>query len=215
VKRLGAQARKIFECFMSDVLFMVSAQSVQQLREKTGVGMMECKKALEEAGGDMNKAIEILRKSGMAKAVKKSERSTDQGIVEAYIHGGGRVGVLLKLLCETDFVAKNDTFKQLAHDLSLHIAGMRPMYVSMDDIPEDIKESERRIYREQFAGSGKPPEVIEKIVEGKLKSFGAELALIEQPFVKDQDKRVGDVINDYIAKLGENIKVGGFVRYEI
>jgi len=193
---------------------MISAQQVHELRERTGVGMMECKKALEEAGGDFDKAVEVLRKSGAAKAVKKSDRSTGQGVIESYIHGG-KVGVLLKLLCETDFVAKNETFKQLAHDIALHIAGMKPLYVSIDDIPEDVRESERRIYREQFAGSGKPAEIIEKIIDGKIQSFAQEVALLEQSFVKDQDKQVKDVINEQISKLGENIKVGGFTRYEI
>lgn len=194
---------------------MVSAQQVQKLREQTGVGMMECKKALEEAGGDMEKAVQILRKAGTAKAIKKAERSVDQGIIESYIHAGGKIGVLLKLLCETDFVAKNELFKQLAHDLALHIAGMRPLYISVEDIPGEIKESERRIYREQFANSGKPQEIIEKIIDGKMQSFAQDIVLLEQPFVKDQDKKVKDLISEYVAKLGENIKAGGFVRYEI
>ena len=193
---------------------MISAQQVQELRARTGVGMMECKKALEEAEGDFDKAVKVLRKSGAAKAVKKSDRSTGQGVIEAYIHGG-KVGVLLKLHCETDFVAKNEIFKQLAHDIALHIAGMKPLYVSIDDIPEDVRESERRIYLEQVAGSGKPEEIINKIVDGKIQSFAQEVALLEQPFVKDQDKRVKDIINENIAKLGENIQIGGFTRYEI
>ena len=194
---------------------MVSAKQVQQLREMTNCGMMECKKALEEADGNLEKAGEILRKSGAAKAVKKSIRSAEEGIVESYIHAGGKVGVLLKLNCETDFVAKNELFQQLAHDLALHIAGMNPLYISMDDIPEDTQKNERRIYGEQFSGSGKPQEIVDKIIEGKMQSYAAEIALLEQSFVKDQDKKIKDMINEYIAKLGENIKVGGFVRYEI
>lgn len=177
--------------------------------------MMECKKALAEANGDVEKASEILRKSGAAKAVKKSERTTRQGLVTAYIHAGGKVGVLLKLHCETDFVAKNELFRELSHDLALHIAGMNPLYVSVDDIPEAVKENERRIYREQFTNSGKPAEIVDKIIEGKAQTYAAEVALLEQAFVKDQDKKVKDVVNDYIAKLGENIQVGGFTRYEI
>lgn len=194
---------------------MINAKLVQQLRDQTGAGMMECKKALEEAGGDSDKAREILRKSGAAKALKKSERSAEAGTIEAYIHPGGRVGVLLKLQCETDFVARNELFGQLAHDLALHIAGMTPLYVSSDDISEEIKESERRLYREQFAGSGKSEEIFAKIIEGKMQAYAAEVSLLEQPFVKDQDKKVKDVIQEYVVKLGENIRVAGFTRYEI
>lgn len=194
---------------------MIRAELVQQLRERTGVGMMECKKALEEAGGDVTKAIEILRKSGAAKAVKKGDRSAAEGLIEAYIHTGGKVGVLLRLQCETDFVARNELFKQLAHDICLHIAGMKPLYVSLEEIPEEVRESEKRIYTEQFEGSGKPNEIVQKIVEGKMQNYAAETVLLEQPYVKDGDKKVKDIINEYILKLGENIKVGGFVRYEI
>ena len=142
-------------------------------------------------------------------------QAAEEGIVESYRHAGGKVGVLLKLNCETDFVAKNELFQQLAHDLALHIAGMNPLYISMDDIPEDTQKNERRIYGEQFSGSGKPQEIVDKIIEGKMQSYAAEIALLEQSFVKDQDKKIKDMINEYIAKLGENIKVGGFVRYEI
>jgi len=194
---------------------MIPAQQVQKLRQMTGVSVMECKSALEEAGGDVDKAIEVLRKAGAAKAVRKSERVTQAGIIESYIHAGGNVGVLLKLQCETDFVARNEQFKHLAHDITLHIAGMNPLYVSIGDIPEGVKENEKRIYAEQFRGAGKPQEIIDKIIEGKMRSYAAEVALLEQPFVKDQDKTVQDVIREAIGKLGENISVGGFVRYEI
>lgn len=176
---------------------------------------MECKKALEEAMGNIDKAAEILRISGAAKVVKKSGRSTEQGIIESYIHAGGKVGVLLKLNSETDFVARNELFRRLAHDLAMHIAAMNPMYVSAGDIPEEVKENERRIYRDQFSDSGKPEEIISKIIEGKMQNYAAEIALLEQAYVKDQDKKVKDIINEYISKLGENIRVGGFVRYEI
>lgn len=194
---------------------MISAQQVQKLRQMTNCGMMECKNALREANGAIERAVEILRMSGAAKAVKKAERSAEQGIVEAYIHVGGKIGVLLRLNCETDFAARNEAFRQLAHDLVLHIAAMKPLYVSAEDIPEDVKESERRIYTEQFAGSGKPQEIVNKIIAGKMQTFAGEVALLEQAFVKDPDRKVKDLINDCIAKLGENIKVGGFVRYEI
>lgn len=194
---------------------MINANQVQELRRMTNCGMMECKQALEEAGGNLEKATEILRKSGAAKAVKKSQRSADQGLVASYIHAGGKVGVLLKLNCETDFVAKNDVFRQLAHDLALHVAGINPLYIGIDNIPEEVRENERRIYTEQFLRSGKPKEIIDKIIDGKMQTYAAEVALLEQPFVKDQDKKVKDIINEYIAKLGENIKVAGFIRYEI
>lgn len=177
--------------------------------------MMECKKALGEASGDIEKAVEILRKSGAAKAVRKAERGTLQGIIESYIHAGGKVGVLVQLNCETDFVARNEMFKQLAHDLALHIAAMKPLYTNFDDIPEEVKENERRIYAEQFAGSGKPQEIVKKIIEGKMQTYAKEVVLLEQPFVKDQARTVKDVVNDSIVKLGENIKVGSFARYEI
>jgi len=194
---------------------MITAKQVQQLRQMTNCGMMECKKALEEAAGNIDKAAEILRTTGAAKAVKKSDRSTGQGIIESYIHAGGKVGVLLKLNSETDFVAKNELFKHLAHDLAMHIAAMSPMYVNAEDIPEEVKENERRIYKVQFSGSGKPEEIITKIIEGKMQNYAAEVALLEQGYVKDPDKKVKDIIDEHIAKLGENIRVGGFVRYEI
>lgn len=194
---------------------MVSAQEVQKLREMTGVGMMDAKRALEESNGDIEKAGELLRKSGAAKALNKAGRSVAEGIVEAYIHPGGRVGALLKLLCETDFVARNEQFHQLAHDLTLHIAAMKPLYVSAEDIPDEVKENEMRIYREQVAGLGKPEEIVNNIIEGKMRAYAAEISLLEQPFVKDQDRKVKNLINDYIEKLGENIKVGEFIRYEI
>ena len=194
---------------------MISAKEVQQLREMTGVGMMDAKKALEEAGGDMDKAGEFLRKSGAAKALKKSARSVEQGVVESYIHAGNKVGVLLKLLCETDFVARNEQFRQLAHDIALHIAGMKPLYVSADEIPEEVKESEMRIYKGQIEGSGKPEDIVNKIIEGKMQAYASDVSLLDQPYVKDQDKKVKDVIEEHIAKLGENIKVAGFTRYEI
>jgi elongation factor Ts len=194
---------------------MILAQDVQKLRAMTNCGMMECKNALTESDGDMDKAVELLRKSGAAKAVNKSDRSTGDGLVEAYIHAGGKVGVLLLLNCETDFVAKNELFKELAHELALHIAAMKPLYVNFEDIPQDVVDNERRIYTEQFADSGKPQEVIDKIIDGKMQGYAAETVLLEQSFVKDPNRRIKEVISDYIAKLGENIKVGSFVRYEI
>lgn len=192
---------------------MVQASEVQKLRQKTGISMMECKKALEEAGGDFEEAFKILRQKGEKVAVKKSEREAGQGVVEAYIHGNGRVGVLLRLSSETDFVAKNEEFKKLAHDIAMHIAAMNPHYISPEDIPREVKEAERQIYQEQ--NKDKPEEIRQKIIEGKLQKFAEENSLLNQPFIKNEDKTVGEVIKEAISKLGENIKVGDFARFEI
>lgn len=194
---------------------MVSTQDVQQLRAETGAGIMDVKKALEEAGGDFEAAREELRKQGAAKAAKKGGREAGDGRVFAYIHSGDKVGVLLKLHSETDFVARTDEFSELGHELALHIAAMNPEYISAEDIPQEVREAEKRIYREQVADSGKPDDVIDKVVEGKMEKFAKEVSLLEQGFVKDQDKTVREIIESYVAKLGENIQVGDFVRYEI
>ncbi|MBI2462627.1 MAG: translation elongation factor Ts [Candidatus Spechtbacteria bacterium] len=193
----------------------ISAQQVQELRQASGAGVMDVKQALEEAGGDIQIARDILRKKGMIKAAKKMERETHEGRVEAYIHANNKVGVLLKLYCETDFVAQNEQFAQLAHDLVLHIAASNPQYVSPADVPAQILDNERRIYTEQLQGLQKPTDVLAQIIEGKIEKFMQEVALTKQPFVKDLDKTVEDVINEAIAKIGENIQIGGFVRYEL
>ncbi|NPA15063.1 MAG: translation elongation factor Ts [Deferribacteres bacterium] len=194
---------------------MITSQMVKELREKTGAGIMDCKKALQEAGGDMEKAIDILKKKGIAKAEKKASRVTKEGIIGSYIHMGGKIGVLVEVNCETDFVARTDEFQQLVKDIAMQIAAMNPKYVSVEDVPEDVLEREKAIYREQALEAGKPEHVVEKIVEGKLKKFFEEVCLLEQPFIKDDSKKVKDLITEAIAKIGENIKVSRFVRFQV
>ena len=193
----------------------ITAQMVKELRERTGAGMMECKKALQEAGGDMEKAMEILRKKGIAKAEKKASRATKEGIIGSYIHMGGKIGVLVEVNCETDFVARTDEFQNLVKDIAMQIAAMNPKYVSKEDVPEEVIEKEKTIYREQALASGKPEHVVDKIVEGKLNKFFEEVCLLEQDFIKDDSKKVKDVITEVIAKLGENIRVARFVRFQV
>ncbi len=194
---------------------MIKANQVKQLRETTGASMMECKKALEESGGDEKKALKILRQKGKSIALKKSSREAKQGIIDSYIHSTGKVGVLLELNCETDFVARNEEFKKLAHDLAMHVAGMCPQYLTPGDIPEEVIKAEKDIYKKQFSDSGKPQEVIDKIIEGKIKKYSEEISLLTQPFVKNPDITIKELIEEKIAKLGENIKVGQFTRYEL
>lgn len=194
---------------------MVSIELIKQLREETDISLAECKKALEESNGDIEKAKEILKKKGESVAAKKSEREVNAGLIDAYIHAGGQVGVLIKVLCETDFVARGDLFKELIHELLLQIASMSPIYVSEEDIEEEVIEKEIEIYREQLANDNKPDNIKENIIKGKLDKFKKEVCLLSQPWVKDNSMTVQDLINDYIAKLGENIKVKEFVRYEL
>ncbi|WP_029520395.1 MULTISPECIES: translation elongation factor Ts [unclassified Persephonella] len=193
----------------------VDAKLVKTLREMTGAGVLECKKALEETGGNLEEAVELLRKRGIAKAAKKAGRETKEGIIHAYIHAGGRVGVLLELNCETDFVARNEVFKELANELALQIAAMKPQYVSRDTVPPEVIEKEGEIAREAALAEGKPEHIAEKIAEGKVEKFLKEVCLLEQPYIKDDKKTVEDLIKEYIAKLGENIQVRRFTRYEI
>lgn len=192
----------------------VDAKTVAKLRADTGAGMMECKKALTECGGDLEKAKEYLRKRGVAVAAKKAGRSTDNGWIGSYIHHNGRIGVLLELLCETDFVAKGEVFQGLIKDLSMHIAMTDPVGKSKDDIPAEIVEKEREILAAQVP-AGKPAEIVEKIVEGKIQSFFKERCLLEQPFVKEPKISVQEHINSVIQKTGENISVGRFSRFQI
>ena len=194
---------------------MITAAMVKELRERTGCGMMDCKNALVEAGGDLEKAIEVLRTKGLAKAAKKAGRVATEGIVEAYIHLGGRIGVLVEVNCETDFVAKTDEFKQLCRDIAMQIAAARPEFVSRDEVDQETVEREKRILRQQALSEGKPEKVIEKMVDGRMEKFFKENCLLEQPFIKDQDKTVQEVINEYIMKLGENITVRRFARFEV
>ena len=193
----------------------ISANDVKALRDKTGAGMMDCKRALQEAEGDMERAIDILRAKGAAKAAKRSERATNHGTLGNYIHFGGRIGVLVELNCETDFVANTEDFQQLAKDLAMHVAAANPMGVREEDIPEEVVARERDIYLEQVRAEGKPENIQEKIVEGKLKKFFKENVLLEQPFVKDPDKTVGSLVTEVSARTGENIGVARFVRLEV
>lgn len=193
----------------------ISIDIVKELREKTGISIMECKRALEEAKGDIKKAEEILRIKGYQKAQSKLGRETNQGVIGAYVHSNGKIGVLVEVACETDFVAKNAEFITLVKDLAMHIAALNPKWVSDERIPPDILEKEKEIYRIQLKDSGKPENIIEKIVEGKLKKFYEEVCLLDQPFVKDDKLKVRDLIMGYIHKFGENIVVKRFVRFQL
>jgi elongation factor Ts len=193
----------------------ITAELVKQLRDKTGAGMMDCKGALAESGGDMEKAIEILRKKGLASAAKRAGRATNNGIIGHYIHMGGKVGVLVELNCETDFVARTDDFQGLAREIAMHIAAADPRYVRREEIPADVLEKEREIYRAQFAGSGKPANVIEKIVEGKLDSFYTQVCLLDQPSVRDPNVTISQMVSAATAKTGENVTVSRFSRFKL
>lgn len=193
----------------------IGTAMVKDLREKTGAGVLDCKKALEQANGDMDKAIQWLREKGLAAAAKKAARATSQGVIASYIHPGARVGVMLELNCETDFVARLDEFQSLAHDIAMQVAAMKPLWVSSEDIPADVLEHEREIYRKQAELEGKPSKAIESIVQGRLKKFYAEFCLLDQPFIKDGNIAVKDLVTQKIATIGENIRVARFVRYEL
>ncbi len=194
---------------------MIDTKLIAQLREKTGAGIVDVKAALEECGGDMVAAEESLRKKGILKAGKKSDRVAGEGIVYSYIHGGGKVGVMLELRCETDFVARTDTFVQLAHDIALHIAAMNPLYLDEAAVPAELVEKEREIYKEEMKGSGKPEEIMTKIIEGKIAKFYTDVCLIKQGFVKDESMTIDEVVKSGIAKMGENIQVKRFVRFHL
>ncbi len=193
----------------------ISASAVKELREQSGAGMMECKKALEEAGGDMERAAELLRKKGLAAAAKKAGRIASEGLVHAYIHGGGRIGVLVELNCETDFVARTDKFKELVNNVALHIAATNPRWLDRDEVPAEAAEKERAFLTEQALESGKPPAVVEKMVQGRIDKFLKENCLLEQPFVKDPDVTVGDYVKRAVAEIGENLRVRRYVRFEL
>lgn len=193
---------------------MVTAEMVKELRERTGAGMMECKKALTEANGDMEKAIEILRERGLAAAAKKAGRIAAEGVVDAYIHGDGRIGVLVEINTETDFAAKNEDFRTFVKDIAMHIAASKPEYISRDEVPAERVEKEKEILRAQALNEGKPEKIVEKMVEGRLEKFYKEICLLEQPFIKDPDKTVQQLLNEKIAIIGENINIRRFVRFE-
>ena len=193
----------------------VTTTQIKELREKTGVGIMDCKTALNECGGDIEKAIEYLRKKGIATAKKRGGRTTFQGQVMSYIHAGGKIGVLVEVNCETDFTGKNEDFTSFVKDTAIQIAATNPIAIDRERVPQDILEKEREIYATQAKDSGKPEKVIEKIVEGKLKKFFSEACLLEQPFVKNPDITVQDLLNEMIAKTGENIVIRRFVRFQL
>jgi len=193
----------------------ITASEVKELRDRTGAGMLECKKALQENDGDIEKAIDWLRARGAAKAAKREGKEASEGAVGSYVHMNGKIGVLIEVNCETDFVARTDDFQQLVRDLAMHIAASRPLGVSKDDVPADVVERERGVYLEQVKGEGKPENLHEKIVEGRLKKFYQESALMEQPFVKDPDRTVEQLVTDVSAKTGEKIVVRRFARFEL
>ena len=193
----------------------ITAELVKQLRDKTGAGMMDCKAALTESGGDLEKAVEILRKKGMATAAKRAGRATRDGMIGHYIHMGGKVGVLVEVNCETDFVARTDDFQALVKEIAMHVAAADPRFVSRDQVPASELEKEKEIYRAQFAGSGKPAQVIDKIVEGKLGSFYAQICLLEQPSVRDPNVTIEQMLQAATAKTGENITISRFVRFKL
>jgi elongation factor Ts len=193
----------------------ISASLVKQLRDLTGAGMMECKAALQEAGGDLEDARTILRKRGLAQAAKKAGRSTGEGQIGAYIHAGGKVGVLVELNCESDFVARTEDFQTLVKEVALQVAASSPQFVRREDVPADLLERERGIYRAQMQESGKPAPVIEKIVEGKLTSFFEQVVLLDQPSIRDPKTTVGQMVQATVAKLGENVSVARFVRFKV
>jgi elongation factor Ts len=194
---------------------MISTEQVKELRTRTSCGIVDCQQALVEAKGDIEGAIKILRQKGKAKAVKKAERATHEGMIATYIHTNGKMGAMVALLCETDFVARNVKFQDLARSIALHIAAMDPAAVHPEEISTDAIEAERAIAQEQAAKSGKPPEIQEKMIEGKLKKFKEEKALLTQPYVKDPTRTVGDLVHEAISELGENITIGGFARLTI
>ncbi|RKO66307.1 translation elongation factor Ts [Desulfofundulus salinus] len=193
----------------------ITAAMVKELRERTGAGMMDCKKALMETNGDMEKAVDFLREKGLAAAAKKAGRIAAEGVVDAYIHGGGRIGVLVEVNCETDFVAKTDEFRLFVRDIAMQVAAARPEYVRREDVPEHVIAREKEVLAAQAVNEGKPEKVIEKIVQGRLDKFFKEVCLLEQPFIKNPDITVQELLNEKIAKIGENIVIRRFTRYEL
>ncbi|MFC1857324.1 translation elongation factor Ts [Thermodesulfobacteriota bacterium] len=193
----------------------ISAQLVKQLREKTGAGIMDCKEALTVCEGDIGEATDHLRKKGLATAAKRAGRAMSEGIIESYIHTGGKIGVLVEVNCETDFVAKTDDFRDFVRNIAMHIAATNPLGIKPEDVPEEIIAKEKEIYRAQAAEMGKPEKILDKIAEGKLNKFFKENCLLDQPYVRDPNLTVSDVLNDVIAKIGENITISRFVRFQI
>jgi elongation factor Ts len=193
----------------------ITADMVKKLRELTGAGMMECKAALTEANGNIEEATTILRKRGLAQATKKAGRSTNEGLIGSYIHMGGKIGVLVEINCESDFVARTDDFQGLAREIAMHIAAASPLYVRREDVPADVLEREREIYRAQMKDQNKPPQVVDKIVEGKLNSFFEQVCLMDQPSIRDPKTTIGQMVQQSIARLGENIAIPRFIRFKL
>jgi len=193
----------------------ITTAQIKELRERTGAGMMDCKKALEECQGDMEKAIAWLRKKGMAKAAKRAGRTASEGLVHAYIHAGGKIGVLVEINCETDFVARTDDFQKFAKEIAMQIAATNPIAISKEELPAEVIEKEKEIYRQQALESGKPEKVIERIVEGKLNKFYEQACLLEQPYIRDDKLKVKDLLNELVAKTGEKIVIRRFVRFQL
>jgi elongation factor Ts len=193
----------------------ITTKEVQELREKTGVGMMDCKKALIETNGDMEKAMELLRKQGLASAARRAGRVAAQGVVDSYIHLGGKIGVLLEINCETDFVARNIEFQSFVKDVAMQIAASNPQYISKEDVPDNIVDHETEILLSQTIAEGKPEKVAEKIVEGRIEKFYSEICLLNQPFIKDPKKTINDLLGEFCAKIGENIVIRRFTRYQL
>jgi len=194
---------------------MVTAAMVKELRERTGAGMLDCKKALEKTDGDIEKAIDLLREKGLAAAAKKAGRITAEGMVGSYIHMGGRIGVLIEVNCETDFVAKTEGFKDFVKNMAMQVAASKPLYVSRDEVPGDVLEKEKQILRQQALNEGKPEKIVDKMVEGRIEKFFKETCLLEQPYIRDPEVSVQQVLTETIAKIGENISIRRFVRYEM
>jgi len=193
----------------------ISAADIKNLRTATGAGIADCKKALQESGGDQDKAIDFLRKKGLAAAKKKAGRITSEGTVHAYIHGGGRVGVLVEVNCETDFVAATEDFQGFVHDVALHVAAFGPQFVRREDVPQSVLDKEKQLQRERALEEGKPEKIVDRMVEGRINKYFGEICLLEQPWVKDQDVKTQQVLTELVAKIGENVSIRRFVRYEL
>jgi len=193
----------------------ISLELIQQLRERTGVGMLDCKKALEESNGDIEQAVAILRKKGAAVAAKRSSNATAEGLVHAYIHPGAQVGVLIEINCETDFVARTDDLKKFASDVCMHIAAMKPLYLSPEEVDQKFLEHERDIFKQQLIDSGKPEKILSQIIDGKIQKLYSEICLLQQPFVKNDQLTIDELLKELIGKIGESIKIKRFARYEI
>jgi len=193
----------------------ITSQMVKDLRDKTNAGMMDCKKALAETNGDLEKAVDLLRQKGLAVAQKRAGRSTNEGVIQPYIHAGGKLGVMVEVTCETDFVAKTDDFREFAKDVAMHIAAINPVAIKREDVPENLIDREREIYKNQALESGKPENIIDKMVSGKMEKYFADACLLEQKFVKNPDLSIQDLLNELIAKMGENISIRRFARFQV